>query len=318
MVTWIFICAFFSLAHVYIHKKVAKHFFKDDLIVQIWLNPLLFLTGFLILTLGGFGLANLVGHAGLVRQTIQLSLELFSKFIYIYFLLIFSSGTFLFIELFINWSPKFQPLHFSAKSRLMARRAYVTMSICLLVGLFYVSRYRQNNIVYLGAVLTSNLSSESERAIELFESIPENESSLYRNSRYRIARIYQNNFRKYGRAIEYFDKVVEVANSSLRDDAIYQILVCMFLDKIKATEMEEYLKKNPLNNSCLIDEALFLIAKKWEAVGNFKRASEIYNKLSNAKVYSFTLLMFQNSRRRDFRLTRKLAAEHLLEINVRS
>ena len=102
------------------------------------------------------------------------------------------------------------------------------MSICLLVGLFYVSRYRQNNIVYLGAVLTSNLSSESERAIELFESIPENESSLYRNSRYRIARIYQNNFRKYGRAIEYFDKVVEVANSSLRDDAIYQILHACF------------------------------------------------------------------------------------------
>ena len=318
MLSWIFICVLFSSAHIYIHKKVAMHFFKDDLIVQIWLNPLLFLTGFLIFTLAGFGLANIVGHAGLLRQMIQLSLELFSKFVYIYFLLIFSSGTYLFMELFINWSPKFQPLHFSARSRLMARRAYIMMSVCLLVGLFYVSRYRQNNIVYLGAVITSNLSTESERAIKLFESIPESESSLYRNSRYRIARIYQKNFRKYDKAIEYFEQVVKVANSSLRDDAIYQILICMFLDKTKASEMEKYLAKNPLNNSCLRDEALFLIAKKWQLVGNLKRASEIYSKLINAKVHSFTLLMFQNSRRRDFRLTRELAEECLLEINIRS
>lgn len=294
------------------------HFFKDDLIVQIWLNPLLFLMGFLVLTLGGFGIINLIGHGGLIRQTIQLSLELFSKFIYIYFLMIFSSGTYLFIELFTHWSPKFQALHFSKKSRQMARRAYLAMSISVLIGLFYVSKYRQNNIIYLGAVLTSNLSSESERAIELFESIPENESSLYRNSRYRIARIYQNSYRKYDKAIEYFSKVAEIAHSSLRDDAIYQILICMFLDKNQAAEMEKYLAKNPLNDSCLVDEALFLIARRWESTGNFRRASEIYNRLTNAKIYSFTLLMFQNSQRRDFRLTRELAEEYLLEINIRS
>ena len=200
----------------------------------------------------------------------------------------------------------------------MARRAYLAMSISVLIGLFYVSKYRQNNIIYIGAVLTSNLSSESERAIELFESIPENESSLYRNSRYRIARIYQNNYRKYDRAIEYFSKVAEIAHSSLRDDAIYQILICMFLDKNQAAEMEKYLAKNPLNDSCLVDEALFLIARRWESTGNFRRASEIYNRLTNAKIYTFTLLMFQNSQRRDFRLTRELAEEYLLEINIRS
>lgn len=318
MISWIFICAIFSFTHIYVHKKVTRHFFRDDLIAQIWLNPLLFLTGFLLISLGGLGLSNLIGYAGVARQTIQLSLELFSKFIYIYFLLIFSSGTFLFVELFVSWSPKFQPIHFSEKSRLMARRAYVFMGVCLFFGLFYVSNYRQNNIVYLGAVMTSNLSNESERAIELFESIPENETSLYRNSLYRIGRIYQNSFRRYDKAIEYFNKVVKHANSSLRDDAIYQILMCMFLDKIKVTEMEKYLVHNPLNDSCLKDEALFLIAKKWEAIGNLERARQIYNKLTKVKGYSFTLIMFQNSRRREFRLTNELAEELLLEINTRN
>ena len=33
--------------------------------------------------------------------------------------------------------------------------------------------------------------------------------------------------------------------------------------------------------------------------------------------YTFTLLMFQNSQRRDFRLS-QLAEEYLLEINIRS
>ena len=126
-------------------------------------ESIIVLKGFLVLTLGGFGIINLIGHGGLIRQTIQLSLELFSKFIYIYFLMIFSSGTYLFIELFTHWSPKFQPLHFSVRQ--MARRAYLAMSISVLIGLFYVSKYRQNNIIYIGAVLTSNLSSESDRAI---------------------------------------------------------------------------------------------------------------------------------------------------------
>ena len=318
MISWILMCVLFSITHIYIHRKVTKHFLKDDLIAQIWLNPLLFLTGFLILTLGGFGFFNLMGQAGLVRQTTQLSLELFSKFIYIYFLMIFSSGTYLFVELFINWSPKLQPLHFSDKSRSMARRAYAVMGICLLGGLFYVSNYRQNNIVYIGAVITSNLNGESQRAIELFESIPKYENSLYVNSRYRIARIYQNHFRQYDKAIEYFSQVVQQSNSSLRDDAIYQTLVCMFLDKADAIEMDQYFGKHTINDSCLKDECLFLIARKWESIGNLERASEIYHKLTESNVYSFTLLMFQNSRRRDFRLTRELAEELLLEINTRS
>ncbi len=318
MISWILICSLFSIAHIYIHRKVTKHFFKDDLIAQIWLNPLLFLTGFLIFTLGSFGFFNLMGQAGLIRQTTQLSLELFSKFIYIYFLMIFSSGTYLFIELFINWSPRLKPHHFSQTSRIMARKAYVVMSVCLLGGLLYVSNYRQNNIVYLGAVITSNFSGESEKAIELFNSIPEYESSLYGNSRYRIARIYQNHFRRYDKAIAYFDRVVQQPHSSLRDDAIYQTLLCMFLDKVEASEMEQYLDSYPLNNSCLEDESLFLIARKWESSGNLKKASEIYQKLTQSNAYSFTLLMFQNSRRRDFRLTRGLAEELLLEIKTRS
>ena len=209
--------------------------------------------------------------------------------------MIFSSGTYLFVELFINWSPKLQPHHFSDKSRSMARRAYAVMGICLLGGLFYVSNYRQNNIVYIGAVITSNLSGESQRAIELFESIPKDENSLYTNSRYRIARIYQNHFRQYDKAIEYFDHVIQQSNSSLRDDAIYQTLVCMFLDKVDAIEMEQYFGNHRLNDSCLIDESLFLIARKWESIGNLERASEIYHKLTESNLYIAVLCLESHS-----------------------
>lgn len=316
--SWIVICLVYSLAHIYVHQKIKKHFFKDDLIGQIWLNPLLFIAIFTGITISLFSLSITLDKADFVRQNLQLSSALFSKFLYVHFLIIFFSGTYLFADLFFGWFPKLQRHHFSERNRVMVRKAYLIMSLSLVGGSIYIVHFKPNNLVYIGAVISSNFNGQVDKAIELFQSISERDEELYYNSCYRIARLYQNYYRKYEKAIEYFDKVIRSSHSALKDDAVYQSLLCMFLSQASAEDMDNYLSTHNLQNSCLQDEAIFLLAKKWESAGNFQKASQLYAELIHADFYSFTLIMFQNSSRRDFRRTRSLAEELLLEINTRN
>lgn len=317
LLCWILQCFIYASAHIFIHNKIKKHFFKEDLIAQIWLNPLLFIGLFTTLTFGLLTICVGINRADLIRQLFQLSSVLFSKFLYIHFLLIFFSGTYIFVELFLHWFPRIQRYHFSEMNRRMTRKAYAVLSLSLIGGLLYIANFKPSNIVYIGAVISSNLEDQTEKAIELFNSIPEKEQSLYFNSCFRIARLYQNQLGQYDKAIEYFNKVIDSQNSSLRDDAVYQSLICMFLNKATVQEMSSYLHSKKLEHSCLKDEALFLIAKKWEATGNLERAIDLYEQLSQESLYSFTLLMFQNSPRAEFRSTRSLARELLLEVITR-
>lgn len=317
LLCWVLQCFIYSSSHILIHNKLKKHFFKEDLIAQIWLNPLVFIGIYTALTFGLLTICIWMNRADFVRQLFQLSSDLFSKFLYIHFLLIFFSGTYIFVELFLHWSPRIQRYHFSEMNRRLTRKAYLVLSVSLVGGLLYIVNFKPSNIVYIGAVISSNLEDQTEKAINLFSSIPQEEPNLYLNSCFRIARLYQNQLRQYDKAIEYFNKIIENQNSPLRDDAIYQSLICMFLSKASVQEMTSYLQSKKLEQSCLQDEALFLIAKKWEATGNFQQAIELYERLSKESIYSFTLLMFQNSRRPEFRLTRSLARELLLEVITR-
>lgn len=316
--SWVLVAVLMSTLHVLIHEKVLKHYFQEDFLVQIWLNPLLFFAFFLVLILGTFGLSDWLGYPGIFRQWLQLPLDLFTRFLYIFFLMIFSSGTYLFVELSVTWAPKFREFHFSSMSRKMARKALVSLSILALGGILYIPLYQESNLSYLRGLMIINLKGDAKNAIVEFKKVSEEEEQLYINSRYRIARIHQNLYRKYEDALKYFALVVEKPDSALRDDAIYQSLLCMSLSNFSGKNMLEYFESKQKEPSCLWDESYLLIASRFIQEENWKEAFKIYEELLKASPWRYSLKSFTNSRRRSFESTIELVEENVLKLQTMS
>jgi hypothetical protein len=292
---WLLICILLSLIHRVIHRRVVGHYLKDDLLAQLWLQPLAFLCGSMILTLGLFFLLDKMGHSGLPRQICQLPVESFSRFIYVYFLLIFSSATYLFVELVLLWSPRLKSHHFSKKTRSVGRQMLAFLGILLVGGLYYISSFRAENLVYLTAVLTSTIGRNWERTCKLFLQLPKTNSSLYLNSRYRLGKIHLHRFHRYDLALGYFQEVILEQNSPIRDDAIYQSILCLLQNQGDSQTIETFLRQAKLGKSCLRDEIYFMLAEKFEEEEQWARAKDIYEQLSQESAYRFTLLSYFNS-----------------------
>ena len=311
LVIWLLICLLLSLSHRIIHRRVLRHYFKDDLLVQLWLKPLVFLCGSLVSTLGLFSLMAQFGHAGLLRQLCQLPVELFSRFIYVYFLLIFSSGTYLFVELVLFWSPRLKSHHFSKKTKTTGRKMLGILGVILVGGVYYISSFKKNNLIYLRAALTSNLGGNWKEATALFQKISKENKSLYLNSRYRLGKIHLHRFHRYDQALNYFQEIIDELNSPISDDAIYQSILCFLQKQETSSSIVNFLDQSRLGRSCLKDEIDFMLARKYEDEKKWDPAQKLYEKLIQEPGYGLTLVSFSNSTEKQVFRTLTLAQEKL-------
>lgn len=312
--TWILISLVLSQLHLIIHRRVTLFYFGEHFLTQLWLNPLLLLVTTIALTLLCFMILDYLGMAAITRQFLQLSVDLFSKFLYIYFLLIFASSTYLFIELSIQWIPRLQQFHFAKASRRTARRTLLGLTILVLVGCISLYKVKHQNLVYIKALLVQNLAQDYQKTIELLSQIRPDDHSLYLNAQYRLARIMKNRYHRYGDAIKHFQIITNSVNSPLKESAILEILTCLFQDGKSSETMEKFLQLNVSTYSCLKDEMQFLLATKYEMEGLLLQAQKLYQEMSQYPSWTFTLKYIPNSQVPQYERTAVLAYKHLLAL----
>ena len=311
---WILISLVLSYSHLQMHKRTIRHYFGEHLLTQIWLNPLFLLAASILLTLLSFMLLDHLGMAAIIRQLLQLSVEIFSKFLYVYFLLLFASSTYLFMELSVQWIPRLQPFHFNMASRKTARKTLLCLTALVITGIASLYSLKHQNLIYIKALLIQNLSQDYQKTIELLSQIKPEDQSLYLNAQYRMGRIMKNRYHRYEEAILYFQAITNAHNSPLKDSALLQILACLFQDGQSSQVMEKFMETKITYSSCLIDEMQFLLAAKYELEGLKDHAQELYEEMSQYPVWNFTLRYIANSQVPQYERTNVLASQHLLAL----
>ncbi|MBT3783893.1 hypothetical protein HOF92_02880 [bacterium] len=314
LVFWILLSLILSAVHFKIHQQVRDRYFREDLLTQLWMNPLALLgisigTTFLI-----FVFLDAIDKAVITRQILQLSVELFSKFLYVYFLLLFASSTFLFVELCIVWTPRLQPFHFSPVVRKSARKILLILVSSFLLGIYSLFTFQYENILYIKAVLILNLSKDSEQSIRLLQKIPRKREALYLNSQYRIGKILLKRFHRYEDSIGHFQKIIKHPGSPLKDSAILQVVICIFQSGGSSEAMLKFLKASRIQSSCLLDEMYFLLAAKYEQEEAWEKARSLYRDLAAQSYWRFTLTGSYNKEIPSFSRTVPLARKKLLAL----
>jgi len=315
---WILCSLILSGIHLRIHQRVASFYFRESLLTQIWLNPLALLGIAIGSTFLTFAILDFLDMAILTRQVLQLSVEIFSKFLYVYFLLLFASSTFLFVELCILWIPRLQPFHFTKSTRSTARKFLLILVALFIGGTYTLFTLQYENVLYIKALLILNLSNDSQRTVQLLDQIPPRRESLYLNAQYRIGKILQKRFHRYEEAISRFQIILKASDSPLRDSSVLQILTCIFQSGGSAQRMQQIIESTDMSSSCLIDEMQFLLAAKYEMEGELEQARILYKKMALASFFRFTLNHSFNARRPSYERTATLARRKLLSLTYLS
>jgi hypothetical protein len=316
---WIFLCLSLSVFHRLIQRRVLIHYFQDDILVQLWLNPLLLMSGWLLITLLAIFLADFCGRAEIWRQILQIPVVAFSRVTMVYFTTIVLSAIFLFLELSFIWLPKLQKIHFNQKSRQKSRFTLLVLLIFMVFILFYLGVHKKENIIYISATMTSRWGGSPMEAIVMFKKIPPTEKRLYMAAVYRIGRIYQLKLKNFVEAAKWFKMIVDNNDSPLRDDALYQYLHCLVQMEAEPEKLIGILQRfeKEFSFSSLLDEAAFLVADNLITRELWNEGAEIYRKLAQTTGWSYTLSIYQNQYIHQSASTQKLALSRLNELHGR-
>lgn len=316
---WLSLSLILSLQHLLISKRVLIHYFRDDLLVQIWLNPLLLMAGWFTLTLIAIIITDLVGRADIWRQLLQIPVIPFSRVTFVFFVTIILSAVFLFTELSLIWLPRLQRSHFNRRNQYKSRFALTGLLLLMLIILFYLSFHKKENIVYITATIAARFGHSPQEAIAMFEKIPAAEERLYFSALYRIARIYLTQEKDFAKAKGYFQIIMENKDSPLRDDAFCQYLQCLILLEEAPSELIQSLQcfHQDFSYSTLLDDASFLIAKELVNRQLWSEAANIYSRLSQYPFWSYSLSLHYNRQIQHFHRTHQLAQNRLNELHGR-
>jgi len=266
-------------------------------------------------SLCAMSLAEASGHAGVFRQIFQLPVDVFTSFLYIFFLMIFSSGTYLFAESFCAYLMHLKPVHLGGRSRVVARLTLISFILLAILGLWFIFAHRTSNLAYIKAMVYENFQKPRE-ALQSYGLVPQSEQRLYQSARFRMARLELLRFRDYKNALKHFAEVVAITDSPLRDEAILQSMFCVYNLEGNSEELIQYFDMLWDLGSHLRDEAGFLLAQKLILESRFLEAESIYLRLAGLPFWNFTIQSWLNSERRRFSPTVFRARQELENLRV--
>jgi tetratricopeptide (TPR) repeat protein len=309
------LCLLLSTMHRRAHRLIQATYVGEWFLVQIWLQPLLFMGILVAASLCVMSLAEASGQASVFRQIFQLPVDVFTSFLYIFFLMIFSSGTYLFAESFCAYLMHLKPGHLGRRSRIVARLTLVAFVFLAVTGLWFIFAHRTSNLAYIQAMVYENFQKPRE-ALKCYSQVPISEERLYQSARFRMARLELLRFRDYKLALKHFSEVITIIDSPLRDEAILQSMFCAYNLEGKVEELEQYFKMLWDMGSHLRDEAGFLLAQKLVLENRYQEAESIYLRLKDLPFWNFTVQSWLNTERRRFSPTAFRAKQELENLRV--
>lgn len=309
-VLWLALSGLMTQAHYFLSKILRAKFFHENYIVALWLFPLLYMIGGIIVLILLLACIDAFDYNGIIRQTLQLDLQSYSKTIYLYVLLLVSSGTLLFTKMTHESIPLFQPFHHNKRAQKITRVTLISLFCLVFTFLVYLFSYAKGNVIFIRAYFQSVYSNDSYKPLNLYKNIhKENRNRLYFNARLRMARLSFRRFRNYQQALDYLDEIIQ-SESPLMDEALLEKIRVLMSMQSKMDDISACIQKLKKLDSCLLDEALFLYANVLEGSQQFVKAKKIYENLNTMK-YSMTIISFINSQHLDFGRTSALAHKKL-------
>ncbi|MCO4783275.1 MAG: hypothetical protein KC646_13195 [Candidatus Cloacimonetes bacterium] len=309
-VVWLILSGVMTQLHYGLSLVLRAKFFHENYIVALWMLPLLYMLGGVLALLLLLLNLDIFEQNGVIRQSLQLDLQSYSKSIYLYILLLVSSGTLLFVKMTHESIPLFQAFHHNKKSQRITRLSLIFLVGFIIFSLIYLFSFAKNNVTFIRAYFQSVYSNDSYIPLNMYKMIKKGDRNrLYFNARLRMARMSFRRFRNYKQAISYLDEIID-SDSPLKDEAMLEkIRVFMSMQNQRA-KIEKTLNDLRLLNSCLLDEALFLYASVLEGAQEFSKAKEVYKELMTMN-YSLTIVSFINSEHLDFARTKTRAKKKL-------
>ncbi|PCJ18192.1 MAG: hypothetical protein COB02_11430 [Candidatus Cloacimonadota bacterium] len=315
LILWLFISFFMSQFHYFASKYLRANFFCDTYIVSLWLIPLLYMVFGILTFVTLLYVLDSLSLSGCIRQTLQLDLQSYSKSIYLYVLLLVSSGTLLFVQMSHQSIPLLQGFHHSKKSQKITRYSLVLLFSFILISSFYLSIYAKNNLFFIKAYFQSVYSNDSYKPLKSYETIKkEYKSRLYFNARLKMAKMSFRRFKNNKKSLLYLNEIIE-SNSKLKDDALLEKIRVLLSISNELIKIKTCVKKLRKLKSCLLDEALFLYAKALKGEKKLKEASLIYEELKSM-FYTLTIISYTNSNHLDYAFCSDLAKKKLNEIEI--
>lgn len=307
---WILFSFLLASMHRAAHSRIIKSYFSEWFLVQIWVQPLLFMAALLGGILSVFGLAEYIGEADCFRSIMQLPMDLFTNFLYILLLMVFSSGTYLFVEAVCCFVPVLQARHLGRRSKIVSRLTLVGFTFLAALGIWFVLFQRTTHVDYLGGIVMEGLDRPREALLH-FQKVRDNPPRLFQSARFRMARIELLRLRDYRQALKHFSEVVLLLDSPLREEALLQSMYCIYAMEGTADLMRPYHDELKRVHSHLFDEAAFLVAQKLVREQRVQEAMAILQELTNLSPIQFTVQSWLNSEYRSFEVTRIRARREL-------
>lgn len=307
LVVWILLSFLLAALHSWVHRRYLRAYSSDWLLVRLWLEPLMYMASLLGLVLIVLGAAEALGEASWFRQVMQLPIDVFTPFLYIIFLMIFSSGTLLFLDGFFTWVPKLKSQHMARPARMAARGTLLGMVALAGLGLWFMFAQRADNLTYLKGMALQGFG-HHEEAIRAFSRIPKESSRLWLGSRFRMGVIEMKRQRRFQEALDHFLAVAENPGAPLRDEALYRAVLCLYTLEAGSEEMEVLVQRLEAMHSHLWDEAMFLWIKRQIQLGAYTKALAGLKKLEAEPRFHFTVKSYLNREATEFEPTYQRAS----------
>ncbi|MCJ8346526.1 hypothetical protein MJH12_13360 [bacterium] len=309
-VLWITLSALMTQFHYLASKYLRSKFFHESYMVTLWLFPLLYMIFGVLFFLLLLYLLEFLSLSGLIRQTLQLDLQSYSKSIYLYILLLVSSGTLFFARMTQESLPLLQAFHHNKKARKITRTSLIILCSFIILSLFYLANFAKNNVTFIRAYFQSVYSNDSYKPMKLYENIAkENRNRLYFNARLRMAKMAFRRFKNYQQSIDYLEELI-VSDSPLKDEALLEKMRVLLNMSDPIQEMKQCIQKLRELKSCLLDEALFLYANALEGKNLMKEARIVYQELEKM-TYTLTIISYINSHYLDYGFCSEIAKKKM-------
>ncbi len=316
LIVWILLSFLLSMLHSWVHRRYLRAYHSDWFLVRLWLEPLMYMASLLGLVLIVIGGAEALGEASWFRQIMQLPIDAFTPFLYIIFLMIFSSGTLLFLDGFFTWVPKLKFQHMARPARLAARGTLLGMVALAGLGLWFMFAQRADNLTYLKGMALQGFG-RNEEAISAFSTIPKESARLWMGARFRMGVIEMKRQRRFQEALDHFLAVAENPGAPLRDEALYRAVVCLYSLEAGSEEMKVLVQRLESMHSHLWDEAMFLWIKRQIQLDQNGPALSNLKKLEGLPRFHFTVKSYLNLEATEFEPTYQRAGRERQALELR-